>query len=172
MSMKGPSCERNAVLLKRSTLENHTAGISIIAFVIAVGISLGYYQFIYVPQSNQKPVLPAQVLNPPQTTNVKIVPGSSSPSQTINFVPKSAQGILGISNRVVWTNIDSVPHSVTSNDGYNDLISGPFNSIQHIGLIPPGQKFTFVFTADGVYPYHCEPHPWIQGKVTIVKQKF
>ena len=31
------------------------------------------------------------------------------------------------------------------------------------------QKFTFVFTVDGVYSYHCEPHPWMQGKVTIIK---
>jgi hypothetical protein len=46
---------------KRGVLENHTAGISIIAFIIAVGISLGYYQFLYVPQSNQKPVLPLWV---------------------------------------------------------------------------------------------------------------
>jgi plastocyanin len=155
---------------KRSLLENHTAGISIIAFVIAVGISMGYYQFLYVPQSNEKPVLPPEVLNPPQTTQVRMVPGSSSPSQTINFVPKAAEATLGLSNKVVWTNSDSVPHSVTSNDGYNDLISGAFNSIQHIGLIPPQQKFTFVFTVDGVYSYHCEPHPWMQGKVTIAKE--
>jgi plastocyanin len=157
---------------ERSILGKHTAGIGIIAFVIAVGISMGYYQFLYVPQSNEKPVLPPEVLNPPQTTNVRIVPGSSSPSQNINFVPKAVQGIMGVSNRVVWTNTDSVPHSVTSDDGYTDIISGPFNSIQHIGLIPPQQKFTFVFTADGAYSYHCEPHPWMQGKVTIVKEKF
>ena len=157
---------------KRSILENHTAGISIIAFVIAVGISMGYYQFVYVPQSNEKPVLPADVLNPPQTTQVTIVPGSSSPSQVINFVPKQVQGSMGVSNRVVWTNRDSVPHSVTSYNNYKDVISGSFNSIDHIGLIPPGGKFTFVFTAEGVYPYHCEPHPWMQGKVTILKQKF
>jgi plastocyanin len=157
---------------KGSVLENHTVGISIIAFVIAVGISLGYYQFLFVPQSNQKPVLPPEVLNPPHTTQVKIVPGSSSPSQTLNFVPKDAHGFLGVSNRVVWTNADSVPHSVTSDDGYNDLISGPFNSIPHMGLIAPHQKFTFVFTVDGVYSYHCEPHPWMQGKITIAKEKF
>jgi plastocyanin len=157
---------------KPKVLEFHTAGISIIAFIVAVGISMSYYQFLYVPQANQKPVLPPEVLNPPQTINVKMVSGSSSPSQTINFVPKNVQGILGVSNRVAWTNTDSVPHSVTSDNGYTDPISGSFNSIQHIGLIPPHQKFTFVFTADGVYPYHCEPHPWMQGKVTILKQKF
>jgi plastocyanin len=157
---------------KHRVLEIHTAGISIIAFVVAVGISMAYYQFLYIPQSNLKPVLPPEVLNPPHTINVRMVPGSSSPSQTINFVPKNVQGILGISNRVVWTNTDSVPHSVTSDNGYNDPISGPFNSIPHIGLIPTHQKFTFIFTADGIYPYHCEPHPWMQGKVTIMKQKF
>jgi plastocyanin len=158
---------------KRSLLENHTAGISIIAFVIAVGISMGYYQFLYVPQSNQKPVLPPAVLNPAQTIQVTIVPGSASPSQTKSFVPKEVQGSLGLSNRVVWTNTDSVPHSVTSDNNYKDVISGSFNSIDHgQGLIPPQQKFTFVFTADGVYSYHCEPHPWMQGKVTILKQKF
>lgn len=157
---------------KHSLLENHTAGISIIAFVIAVAISMGYYQFLYVPQSNQKPVLPPEVLNPTQTIQVTIVPGSSSPSQIKNFVPKEVQGNLGLSSRVVWTNADSVPHSVTSDNNYKDVISGPFNSIDHIGLIPPQQKFTFVFTADGAYAYHCEPHPWMQGKVTILKQKF
>ena len=43
---------------KRSLLENHNAGISIIAFVVAVAISMGYYQFVFVPQANEKPVLP------------------------------------------------------------------------------------------------------------------
>jgi plastocyanin len=139
---------------------------------MAVAISMGYYQFVFVPQANEKPVLPPEVLNPPQKTTVAILPGSSSPTQTQNFIPKQTQGTLGLSNRVVWTNTDSVPHSVTSDTGYNDLTSGPFNSIQHIGLIPPQQKFTFVFTVDGVYAYHCEPHPWMQGKVTILKEKF
>jgi plastocyanin len=139
---------------------------------MAVAISMGYYQFVFVPQANEKPVLPPEVLNPPQKTTVVILPGSSSPTQTQNFIPKQAPGTLGLSNRVVWTNTDSVPHSVTSDTGYNDLISGSFNSIQHIGLIPPQQKFTFVFTVDGVYAYHCEPHPWMQGKVTILKEKF
>jgi hypothetical protein len=57
--------EGSLFMEKRSVLENHTAGISIIAFVVAVGISLGYYQFIYVPQLNQKPVLPPQVILSP-----------------------------------------------------------------------------------------------------------
>jgi hypothetical protein len=45
---------------KHGLLENHTAGISNIAFAVAVAISMGYYQFVFVPQANEKSVLPAQ----------------------------------------------------------------------------------------------------------------
>ena len=153
-------------------MDNHAAGISIITFVVAVGVSMGYYQFVYIPQANAKPQLPAEVLNPPQTTNVVIVPGASNPGQTKNFTPKEADGALGSSNKVIWKNTDTVAHSVTSDTDYKDQISGSFNSIAHIGLIPPQNTFQFTFTADGEYHYHCEPHPWMQGVVKIAKSKF
>jgi hypothetical protein len=69
---------------------NHAAGIAIITFVIAVGISIGYYQFIFVPEANSKPILPASVLEPPESIEVKIVEGSSQPDQKF-----PAQGSTG-----------------------------------------------------------------------------
>ncbi|RPI84796.1 MAG: hypothetical protein EHM34_03005, partial [Nitrosopumilales archaeon] len=66
-------------------------------------------------------------------------------------------------------NVDTTAHTVTSDAQYNDQISGPFNSIESTGLILPQNTFEFTFTMDGEYPYHCEPHPWMTGKVTIVK---
>ena len=68
--------------------QNYTAGISIITFVLVVTISMGYYQFIYIPEVNQKPIVATEILHPPQTTQVTIQPGSSQPSQTKNFEPK------------------------------------------------------------------------------------
>jgi plastocyanin len=153
-------------------MENHAAGISIIAFIVAVGASIGYYQFVYLPQANAKPILPAVVLNPPQTTKISISPGSSQPSQTKNFVPKEGDATLGATNKVVWTNHDTVPHSVTSDNSYKDLINGQFNSISSIGLVLPQKTYQFTFTTDGTYPYHCEPHPWMTGKIVIAKGKF
>jgi plastocyanin len=144
-------------------MENHAAGISIIAFIVAVGVSIGYYQFVYLPQANAKPILPAEVLNPPQTTKISISPGSSQPSQTKNFVPKEGDATLGATNKVVWTNHDN---------GYKDLINGQFNSISSIGLVLPQKTYQFTFTTDGTYPYHCEPHPWMTGKIVIAKGKF
>ena len=56
---------------------NHAGGISVITFVVAVAISMGYYQFIYIPQANSRPTLPEEVLNPSEVTEVSIAEGSS-----------------------------------------------------------------------------------------------
>lgn len=150
--------------------ENHAGGISVIAFVVAVIVSLFYYQFIYVPESNRKPIIPEEFLNPPQSMKVKIVEGSAQESQTRNFEPKNVRGIIGLSNKIIWTNEDSVPHIVTSDDEYTDIINGKFDSLAtDVGFLEQGETFEFTFTKVGEYPYHCEPHPWMKGKITIVE---
>lgn len=150
-------------------MNNQAAGISIVAFIIAVTASMAYYQFVYLKEANAKPQLPAEVLNPPDSVKISILPGSSQPSQQKNFDPKEARGTLGINNKIIWSNTDTTAHSVTSDNQYKDQINGPFNSIDSIGLVLPQKTFEFTFTKDGEYAYHCEPHPWMTGKVIIVK---
>lgn len=142
------------------------------AFVVSVAISVAYYQFVYIPQATATPVVPEEVLNPVESVEIAILVGSSQPSQTENFVPKEVQGELGLSNKFIWTNNDSVPHTVTSDTGYEDPVSGAFNSMDTIGLIPANEKYEFTFTEIGEYPYHCEPHPWMTGKVTVSEGRF
>ncbi len=118
--------------------------------------------------------MPASELEPQETTEVKIVEGSSQPEQTRNFQPKKVRGIIGLSNKIVWVNEDPVPHTVTSDDGYVDQISGPFDSLQQQDHVPGGFLkedliFEFTFTKVGEYLYHCKPHPWMKGKVEIVE---
>lgn len=150
-------------------MNNHAAGISIVAFIIAVTASMTYYQFIYIKDANAKPQLPTEILNPPDTAKVSILEGSSQPSQQKNFEPKEIRGTLGLNNKIIWTNDDTTAHSVTSDNQFADQINGPFNSIDSIGLVLPKKTYEFTFTKDGEYPYHCEPHPWMTGKVVIVK---
>jgi plastocyanin len=150
-------------------MNNHTAGISVVAFIIVVTVSMAYYQFIYIKDANAKPQLPTEILNPPDTAKVSIIEGSSQPSQQKNFEPKEIRGTLGVNNKVIWTNLDATAHSVTSDNQYTDQINGPFNSIDSIGLVLPKKTYEFTFTKDGEYAYHCEPHPWMTGKVIIVK---
>jgi plastocyanin len=149
---------------------NHAAGISVMTFVVAVAVSMGYYQFVYIPQANAKPTLPEEVLNPPEVTEVSIAEGSSLETNGQFFVPRDVRGTIGISNKVVWTNTDVTGHTVTTDDGYVDLINGEFNSITQLGsILMPGETFEFTFTEVGQYPYHCEPHPWMQASVEIVE---
>jgi plastocyanin len=150
-------------------MNNYAAGISMLTFIIAVTVSMWYYQFVYIPEASAKPHLPKEILDPADHIKVTIIEGSSQPSQTKNFEPKEVRGVLGISNKVIWTNTDVTAHSVTSDSQYVDKINGPFNSIASIGLISPKKTFEFTFTHAGEYPYHCEPHPWMTGKINIVE---
>jgi len=59
--------------------------------------------------------------------------------------------------RVRWINGDpQLQHSVTADDGSFDS-----------GLIDPGQAFERIFEKAGDYPYHCTPHPFMQGHVIV-----
>lgn len=153
---------------------SNAGGISIVAFVIAVGVSIGYYQYVYIPEVNAKPILKEEILNPPGTFNVEIVEGSSLETNGRFFVPKDGRTTIEIDNRVVWTSKDTVPHTVTSDDGYVDRINGPFDSLQQQesvpgGFVKSGESFEFIFTKVGEYRYHCEPHPWMQGSIEVVE---
>ena len=143
--------------------------ISIVCFIVVVAVSLTYYQFIFLPAYNAKPVVADNILHPAKAVQVTIDSGSSQQSQTHNFEPKQTTGALGVSNKIVWTNTDSVPHSVTTDNNYVDPTNGKFDSISTIGLIPPKGTYTFTFTQPGDYLYHCTPHPWMTGKITITK---
>jgi plastocyanin len=58
--------------------------------------------------------------------------------------------------RVTWFNCDEDAHTSTADGGQ---WSSP--------LIQPGQAFTQTFPAAGEFPYHCEPHPFMTGRVVV-----
>jgi plastocyanin len=147
-------------------------GIGVLAFVLAVGVSIGFYQFAYLPIVTAKPQIPEEILKPEQTTEVKMIDGSANPEQVENFVPSLVQVQLGLDNKVVWINEDSTAHTVTTDTGHADRYSGLFDSLETVGLVKPGESYEFLFTEEGEFPYHCNPHPWMKGVVKVIKQKF
>jgi plastocyanin len=58
---------------------------------------------------------------------------------------------------VEWHNQDGVQHTVTSDT------QGPLDS----GVIMPGKKYSYKFTASGSYGYHCSIHSGMQGTITV-----
>jgi plastocyanin len=64
---------------------------------------------------------------------------------------------------VMWTNTDSVDHTIASGTPK----SGP-DGIIFSDILNPGEKFAFHFKEPGTFPYYCTIYPWMEG-IVIVK---
>ncbi|MCS6783698.1 MAG: plastocyanin/azurin family copper-binding protein [Candidatus Caldarchaeum sp.] len=127
-------------------------GISLISFVL-VSAALQIGPFAKVEQIG---------LTGPTPFNVTIVilPGSYDPAATETYSPASVKVLARYNSTVIWVNAEkvSVAHTVTSDQGLFDS-----------GLFGAGERWVFVFGRAGIYPYHCTPHPWMVGTVTVVE---
>ena len=94
---------------------------------------------------------------------VNIAEGSGAPGceETDEcFLPYSI--IISTGETVVWNNIDSAAHTVTSGnvaDGHD----GMFDS----SLFMSGSVYEFTFNEAGTFDYFCMVHPWMTGKVIV-----
>jgi plastocyanin len=57
---------------------------------------------------------------------------------------------------VAWTNLDTVPHTVTA-------VDGSFDS----GNLGPGETYVHAFETAGTFAYVCSYHPSMQGTITV-----
>ena len=83
-------------------------------------------------------------------------------SQTYNIEIKnfdySSQEIrIKTGDIVIWTNKDSVKHTITSDSG-NELDSQ---------LLSKDGEYSHIFMTAGVFEYHCAPHPYMKAKVIV-----
>jgi plastocyanin len=88
-----------------------------------------------------------------QTTSQE-VPADATTVVIANLAFDPAQVTIPTGAAVIWSNDDSVPHTVTSSDGVFDS-----------GIFDPGANFTWTFDQPGSFPYACQLHPQMQGTV-------
>ncbi|UCE65090.1 MAG: T9SS type A sorting domain-containing protein [Candidatus Zixiibacteriota bacterium] len=74
--------------------------------------------------------------------------------EDFSFVP--GRLIINVGDMIEWRNRDNVAHSATSDDGIWDS-----------GLLSRDETFTYTFTLEGVYPYHCTPHPFMVDTIVV-----
>lgn len=74
--------------------------------------------------------------------------------QDYSFSPTPVTITVG--DTVRWTNNGPSIHTSTSDTAVWDS-----------GLLNVGQTYSFTFTIAGTYPYHCTPHPFMQGTVIV-----
>ncbi len=151
-----------------SPTSSHAYGIGVIALIIGMSVSIVFYTSFYVPESLAKPSVSDHILNPEKDLIIEIVLGAVIDGNE-NYVPNQAKAILTIDNKVIWKNLDDTPHTVTPDHRASDSYSGDFGSI---GVVKSGDSFEFLFTEAQEIHYHCEPHPWMTGSITIEKSRF
>jgi plastocyanin len=81
------------------------------------------------------------------------------PTKTVliqGFKFKPAHITIKRGTRVRWINKDRAHHTATAN-------KGAFNS----GLLSKGERYSHTFKSAGKKPYHCMPHPFMRGSVTV-----
>ena len=97
----------------------------------------------------------------PTYANVTMAPGSAKQATGQKYFDP-AEISVKTGTTVVWTNADSVSHTVTS----GDPSAGP-SGIFDSDLVKPGKTFQHKFDSVGPTSYFCSVHPWMIGKVTV-----
>ena len=75
--------------------------------------------------------------------------------QNFNYSPKEITISQG--DTIIWTNLDSPAHTVTSDSG-SELSSG---------LLSKDETYSHTFNEVGIFDYHCAPHPYMKGTVIV-----
>jgi amicyanin len=75
-----------------------------------------------------------------------------------DFSFQASEVRVKVGSSVTWVNCEpeGTPHTSTSDQG---AWESP--------LLAPGETFTRTFDTPGVFPYHCAPHPFMVGSVTV-----
>lgn len=147
---------------------SHAYGIGMIALIIGMSASVVFYTSFYLPESLAKPSVSEHILNPEEIFFIEIVPGAVVEGNP-NYVPNKPTVTLSINNKVIWQNNDDTAHTVTPDHRSEDSYSGEFGST---GVLKPGETYEFIFTEPQDVPYHCTPHPWMEGTISVELSRF
>ena len=103
---------------------------------------------------------------PPRATSTPIgsAPSAGSAAEPVARVEIDISGsalsqadvTIAAGTEVVWTNSDSLRHSVTANDFSFDS-----------GTMEQGDTFSFVFDTPGTFAYYCNFHPNMTATITV-----
>lgn len=111
------------------------------------------------PKQQEKPqTTPAPQ---PVETDARETPDSVSREIFISisdFAFEQEEIVINKGDRVTWTNLDAARHDVVMDNG-GPGPNGP--------LLAKGESYSYTFTESGTYAYHCSPHPFMKGTVTV-----
>ena len=112
----------------------------------------------------------AQRTTPPESPNgnAATTPPANEPQsgevvvrmQNTKFTPQDLRITKG--TKVTWVNDDSAQHNVVASE--EDVPGGlPTQN----ALFGKGGSYSFTFDTVGIFTYHCTPHPFMTGTITV-----
>jgi plastocyanin len=87
--------------------------------------------------------------------SVTMTEGSATDINTWQFTP--AEVTIAAGQSVTWTNNGTQAHTATADNG----------SAFDTGMVAKGDSKTITFDTPGTFTYHCTPHPWMKGTITV-----
>jgi len=74
---------------------------------------------------------------------------------------------------VTWINEDDMEHNAmldheNSDDSHHASSAGVAGEFSG-PMLKKGEKYSYTFNVAGVNGYHCAPHPWMTGTVTVIQ---
>jgi plastocyanin len=101
-----------------------------------------------------------------QASGAKVsIPAGASINPTNGFSPKSTN--IKVGDTVTWTNNDNTIHTVISGTGLSDANKGKDFDSGLSALTTTGKTYSHQFAKAGDFPYFCELHPAMIGKITV-----
>jgi plastocyanin len=150
------------------TTEKIVGVLSVVVGVLSVATMTGTFSHILPASAQQSNSNSTQTGGNTTTgTQVSIVQGASTMADKA-FSPNPVAVKVG--DTVTWTNDDNQFHTVTSGNPsgggetgkvFDSGTSGP------TALITKGKTFSHTFAEKGEFPYFCQLHPTMVGKVIV-----
>jgi len=100
----------------------------------------------------------------PEIIEVNLPEGSGIPGcEEANecYIPYEA--VIAVGGQVIWNNVDTAAHTVTSGNPA-DGADGKFDS----SIFMSGTTFSNTFDEVGEFEYFCMVHPWMKGIVQVL----
>jgi plastocyanin len=98
---------------------------------------------------------------PANSLAISILKGSSNDQASTGYSPDNATVVVGVNNTLVWTNNDSLGHTVT----FTSVPPGA--TVSNSDLIGPNQTFTLTLTVPGTYHYFDTLYSWMKGTIVV-----
>lgn len=142
---------------------------TIIGIIITIVVIAGIAFFI----GNKKAAAPTQENEQNQAQEIQSTAAMPAPGNTDvqemvveqnqvtaitinNFAFTPAAITVGVGTTVTWNQQDTMPHTVTADDG-------SFGS----STLEQGQNYSHTFNTPGTYAYHCALHPTMKGTIIV-----